>query len=67
MTAAANHLADIRLSHFNLEDQSAALLHLGHQNFLRCVNKLPDDKLEKGLHWNLLSGSRSSRDFLARL
>src|SRR5271165_184491 len=70
MPAAANHLTDIRFSHFNFENQFATLLHLGHQYFLRRVNELLDDKLEKGLHWVLLSGSRSrsgsSRNFLAR-
>src|SRR5271165_2497737 len=64
MPAAANHLTDIRFSHFNFENQFATLLHLGHQYFLRRINELLDDKLEKGLHWVLLSGS--GRNSLAR-
>ena len=50
MSVAPDHFADIRFAHLDFEDQLAALLDLCHQNLFRCFHKLPDDKLEKGLH-----------------
>ena len=50
VSVSANHSADIRLSHLNLKDQFAPLLNLGDEHFVRCLNQLPDYKLEKALH-----------------
>jgi hypothetical protein len=55
MTVAANHFANVSFAHFDFEDQFAPLLHLAHKHFFRSLNKLPDDVLEKALHWNLRS------------
>ena len=53
MSVAPDHLADIRFAHLDFEDQLADLLYFCHENLFRCFNKLPDDKLEKGLHRKL--------------
>jgi len=69
MPVAADHLADIAFSHLDFEDQLAALLDFCHQHLFRRFDKLPDDKLEKRLHWRLFRCRRRRRScggFLAR-
>ena len=51
MAAPTNDLADVRLAHFNFENQFAALLHFAHEHFFGSVDKLADNVLEKTLHW----------------
>jgi hypothetical protein len=58
MSVAPNHLPDVRFAHLDFEDQFSALLYLCHQNLFRRFNKLPDDKLEKGLHKKSLNRQR---------
>jgi hypothetical protein len=58
MSVAPDHLPDIRFAHLDFEDQLATLLNLCHQNLFRRFDKLPDDKLKKGLHGKSLNRRR---------
>jgi hypothetical protein len=58
MSVAPDHLPDVRFAHLDFEDQFSTLLYLCHQNLFRRFNKLPDDKLEKGLHGKSLNRQR---------
>lgn len=59
MSVAPDHLPDVRFAHLDFEDQFATLLYFCHQDLFRRFDKLPDDKLEKGLHRKSLDWHRN--------
>jgi hypothetical protein len=60
LPVAPDHLPDIRFPHLDFENQLMTLLDFCHQHFFRCFDKLPDDKLEKGLHGLYWAGAAAA-------